>query len=126
MRCSRPSTASVTARQARGSTSGPPPADRLTQLAAANAAAGRGRSAAGQYLRGSLYYSLATYSADGMEDPTLFASLWEKHRAAWDRFVDLGEFGGAVAERIEIPYEGTTLPGYFFRCRRGRCRRGGR
>ena len=90
-------------------------ADRLTQLAAASAAAGRGRSAAGQYLRGSLYYSLATYSADGVEDPALFASLWERHRDAWDRLVDLGEFGGAAAERIEIPYEGTTLPGYFFR-----------
>jgi hypothetical protein len=90
-------------------------ADRLTQLAAVNAASGRARSAAGQYLRGSLYYSLATYSADGTEDPALFAALWEKHRAAWDQFVDLGEFGGAVAERIEIPYEGTTLPGYFFR-----------
>jgi hypothetical protein len=90
-------------------------AGRLTQLAAANAAAGRARSAAGQYLRGSLYYSLATYSADGTDDPALFASLWEKHRDAWDRFVDLADFGGAVAERIEIPYEGTTLPGYFFR-----------
>ena len=90
-------------------------ADRLTQLAAASAAAGRARSAAGQYLRGSLYYSLATYSADGVEDPALFASLWEKHRDAWDQFVDRGEFGGAVAERIQIPYEGTTLPGYFFR-----------
>jgi hypothetical protein len=90
-------------------------ADRLTQLAAANATAGRARSAAGQYLRGSLYYSLATYSADGVGDPALFASLWEKHRAAWDRFVDLADFGGAAAERIEIPYERTTLPGYFFR-----------
>jgi hypothetical protein len=90
-------------------------ADRLTQLAAASAAAGRRRSAAGQYLRGSLYYSLATYSADGTEDPALFASLWEKHRDAWDQFVDQGEFGGAMAERIGIPYEGTTLPGYFFR-----------
>ena len=29
--------------------------------------------------------------------------------------MDLGDFGGAVAERIEIPYEATTLPGYFFR-----------
>jgi hypothetical protein len=90
-------------------------ADRLTQLAAASAAAGRAHSAASQYLRGSLYYSLATYSADGTEDPALFGSLWEKHRAAWDRFVDLADFGGAAAERIEIPYEGTTLPGYFFR-----------
>jgi dienelactone hydrolase len=58
---------------------------------------------------------LATYSADGTGDPALFASLWEKHRAAWDQFVDLGDFGGAVVERIEVPYEGTTLPGYFFR-----------
>ena len=90
-------------------------ADRLTQLAAASAAAGRAHSAAGQYLRGSLYYSLATYSAAGAEDPALFPSLWEKHRAAWDRFVDLADFGGAEAEQIEIPYEGTTLPGYFFR-----------
>jgi hypothetical protein len=90
-------------------------ADRLTQLAAASAAAGRAHSAASQYLRGSLYYSLATYSADGTEDPALFGSLWEKHRDAWDRFVDLADFGGAAVERIEIPYEGTTLPGYFFR-----------
>ena len=29
--------------------------------------------------------------------------------------MDLGVFGGAVAERIEILYEGTTLPGYFSR-----------
>jgi hypothetical protein len=62
-----------------------------------------------------MYYSLATYSADGTGDPALFASLWEQHRAAWDQFIDLGDFRGAAAERVEIPYEGTTLPGYFFR-----------
>jgi hypothetical protein len=90
-------------------------ADRLAQEAAASAAAGHAYSAAGQYLRASFYYSLATYSADGTGDPALFARLWEKHRAAWDQFVDLGDFGGAAAERIKIPYEGTTLPGYFFR-----------
>ncbi len=90
-------------------------ADRLAQEAAASAAAGRSHSAAAQCLRASLYYSVATYSADGTGDPALFGLLWEKHRAAWDKFVDLGDFGGAVAERIEIPYEGTTLPGYFFR-----------
>ncbi len=90
-------------------------ADRLAQEAAASAGAGHRCSAAGQYLRASLYYSVATYSADGTGDPALFASLWERHRAAWDQFVDLGVFGGAVAERLQIPYEGTTLPGYFFR-----------
>ena len=55
-------------------------ADRLAQEAAANAGAGRRYSAAGQYLRASLYYSVATYSADETGDPALFASLWEKHR----------------------------------------------
>jgi hypothetical protein len=90
-------------------------ADRLAAEAAGSAGDGRRSSAAGQYLRASLYYSVATYSADGTGDPTLFASLWEKHRAAWDQFVDLGDFGGSVAERVEIPYETTTLPGYFFR-----------
>src|SRR5580693_6459613 len=90
-------------------------ADRLAQEAAASAGAGHRCSAAGQYLRASLYYSVATYSADGTGDPALFALLWERHRAAWDQFVDLGVFGGAVAEHLQIPYEGTTLPGYFFR-----------
>jgi hypothetical protein len=32
----------------------------------------------------------------------------------WDRFVDLTDAVGDVAvERLEIPYEDTTLPGYF-------------
>ena len=87
-------------------------ADRLAQEAAASAAAGHAYSAAGQYLRASFYYSLATYSADGTGDPALFARLWEKHRAAWDRFADLTD---VPVERIQIPYEGTALPGYFFR-----------
>ena len=87
-------------------------AGRLAVEATANAAAGRRESAARQFLRVSMYYSLASYAADGTGDPALFARLWEEHRAAWDRFVDLT---GRQIERIEIPYEGTTLPGYFFR-----------
>lgn len=87
-------------------------ADRLAGEAAAGARAGNHRSAAAQNLRASHYYSTATYSADGTGDATLFATLWEKHRDAWDRFLDLGD---VTAERIEIPYEDTTLPGYLFR-----------
>jgi hypothetical protein len=89
-------------------------ADRLEHEATASAGRGRAHSAAGKYLRASLYYSMATYSADGTGDSTLFASLWEKHRAAWDQFVDLTNLCGPAATRIEIPYEDTTLPGYFF------------
>ena len=87
-------------------------ADRLAAEAGANAAGGRLRSAARQFLRVSMYYWLASSAADGTGDPALFAARWEKHRAAWDRFIDLTEL---AAERIEIPYEATTLPGYFFR-----------
>ena len=90
-------------------------ADRLVQLAAANAA-GAGRGIGGRPVPARVAVLLAgDVLADGTGDPGLFASLWERHRDAWDRFVDLGEFGGAVVERVEIPYEGMTLPGYFFR-----------
>jgi hypothetical protein len=87
-------------------------ADRVAAEASANADHGRLRSAARQFLRASLYYSLASSAADGTGDPGLFAKLWEQHRDAWDRFADLTV---PPAERIKIPYEGTTLPGYFFR-----------
>ena len=93
-------------------------ADRLAAEASASADAGRAHSAAWQFLRVSLYYSLASYSADGTDDSELFGELWEKHRAAWDRFADLADLAVEhieAVERIEIPYEGLTLPGYFFR-----------
>lgn len=91
-------------------------ADRLANQAAADAEAGRLRSAAARYLRAANYYAAASEKADATPDPALFTELWEKHRTAWDRFVDLSVESGALdIERIAIPYEGTTLPGYFFR-----------
>jgi|SRR6185437_12910941 len=87
-------------------------ADRLAAEAAANADRGRSRSAARQFLRVSMYYSLASSAADGTGDHDRFGTLWEKHRNAWDRFADLNV---PRAERIAIPYAATTLPGYFFR-----------
>src|ERR1019366_8016011 len=48
------------------------PADRLAAEASASADAGRAHSAAWQFLRVSLYYSLASYSADGTDDSELF------------------------------------------------------
>jgi Prolyl oligopeptidase family len=87
-------------------------ADRLAAQADADADAGRRRSAAARYLRAANYYSEASDKADATPDTTLFTTLWERHRAAWDRFVDLCDLD---VERIAIPYEDTTLPGYFFR-----------
>ncbi|MGY1823130.1 alpha/beta hydrolase family protein [Geodermatophilus sp. SYSU D00079] len=83
-------------------------ADRLV----AEARTARPHSAAARSLRAAAYYAAATEAADGTGDPGLFARLWERHRDAWDAFVD----GSALdVERLEIPYEGTTLPGYLFR-----------
>jgi hypothetical protein len=89
-------------------------ADRLADEAATNVDRGNGHSAGAQYLRAANYYSFATYSADATGDPNLFALLWEKHRGAWDKFIDFADHGSVRVERVEIPYEGTTLPGYFF------------
>lgn len=86
-------------------------ADRLTELARDAEAGDHLRSAAARRLRASSYYSEA---ADTAPDPA-FARLWERHRDAWDTFVDhTAAIGDIVAERITIPYEDTTLPGYFF------------
>ena len=38
--------------------------------------------------------------------------LWRRQRACWERIVDLQTVPG---ERISIPYEDTTLEGFFFR-----------
>ena len=64
-------------------------ADRLAAQADADADAGRRRSAAARYLRAASYYSEASDKADATPDTTLFTTLWERHRDAWDRFVDL-------------------------------------
>jgi hypothetical protein len=90
-------------------------AEALLTEAEGNAAAGRRRSAAAQQLRASNYLAAATYHADGTSVADQFATLWERHRAAWDAAVDLGGFAPHTVERIEVPYGDTTLPGYFFR-----------
>jgi hypothetical protein len=84
-------------------------ADRLAAGAREAADAGHTRTAAARYLRAANYYSAASDHADATGG---FTELWERHRAAWDEFVDLTDL---PVERIAVPYEGTTLPGYFFR-----------
>ena len=88
-------------------------ADRVADEARAAEAAGHVRTAAARWLRASNYYSEACDKADATG---AFTELWDRHRDAWDRFVDLTTAGGdIVVERIAVPYEDTTLPGYFFR-----------
>ena len=96
-------------------------ADRLAGQAAADAEAGRLRSAAARYLRAANYYSEASDKADATPDPALFTALWEKHRNAWDRFVDLSVESGALdVERDRHPVRGHDAAGLLLpvRCRR--------
>jgi len=87
-------------------------ADRLLGEAGDAEAAGRSHSAAARYLRAANYLAAAYGAADRTEEDGLFGRLWERHREAWDRFVDLS---GLTVERLAVPYDGGTLPGYFFR-----------
>ncbi|MGA8114372.1 MAG: prolyl oligopeptidase family serine peptidase [Actinocatenispora sp.] len=94
-------------------------AARLRDEAVRRRDAGHRRSAAAAYLRAARYFDTATYAAFGGEGEHLFNALWEDYRSCWDAFVDLGD---RAVERVEIPYEDTTLPGYFLSAGPGRRR----
>ncbi|MGR7027506.1 hypothetical protein [Geodermatophilus sp. URMC 62] len=56
--------------------------------------------------------------ADQADATGQFTALRERHRDAWDRFVDLTDaVGDVAAERLSIPSVDTTLPGHLFRSR---------
>ncbi|MHA7133347.1 alpha/beta hydrolase family protein [Oerskovia turbata] len=88
--------------------------DRVARIAGDAAAAGHPQSAASASLRASAYYAAAVNAVAALEDDGPLLPVFRKHRAAWDRWVDLS---GLDVERVDVPYEGTTLPGYLFRAR---------
>jgi hypothetical protein len=69
-------------------------------------------SARQAWLRAATYFSIATYQVSGAKQGDSFEELWGEHRDCWDRAVALFE---PPAERVAIPYEDTTLEGYFFK-----------
>jgi dienelactone hydrolase len=85
---------------------------RIEQIADRADKEGREVSARGAYLRAASYYAAATSFVEGTKDPSRLVPTWEAHRACWDRAVD--RFDPPV-ERLTIPFENTSLPGYFFR-----------
>ena len=87
-------------------------ADRLRQEADESLEGGHKVSARRSYLRASNYYRAAEfYVRDNRNDPRSLKG-WQSSRAC---FVKAGELFDPPFEVIEIPYEETTLPGYFFR-----------
>jgi hypothetical protein len=86
--------------------------DRVRGIAETSLGAGDRVSAREAFLRASTYYGEAYFFALGTAEPNRVVPTWEAHRACFDRFAELLD---PPAERIAIPYEGTTLPGYALR-----------
>jgi hypothetical protein len=76
--------------------------------------AGRRVSALAFYRRAATYYATAlsqlAHATDGSAAREV--EIWHRQRQCWDRVVDLQPVPG---ERVTVPYDDTTLPGYFFR-----------
>jgi pimeloyl-ACP methyl ester carboxylesterase len=68
-------------------------------------------SAREAYLRASNYYRVAEFLLINPEDPRI-QTTWGSSK---DCFSKAAELFSPAFEPIEIPYEGTTLPGYFYR-----------
>lgn len=69
-------------------------------------------SAREAYLRASNYYATAIVMIDGTKDPSRRVPTWKQHLACWDKFCARLS---PPAEKIEIPYENISMPGYLFK-----------
>ena len=86
---------------------------RLATIAEGCARSGHRVSARSAYLRAATYYAVALSSVDGTKDPAaLLQPTFAEHRRCFDAYAQLLD---PPAERVEIPYQGETMPGYLFR-----------
>jgi len=86
--------------------------ERLEGIANTCAAAGNGVSARQAYLRAACYYAACLSMIDGTDDPSRRVPTWKKHMACFDGFCAHLD---PPAEKVEIPYEKTPMPGYLFK-----------
>jgi pimeloyl-ACP methyl ester carboxylesterase len=86
-------------------------AKRVHSYANESVKSGHTISAREAYLRASNYYRVAEFLLINPEDPRI-QTTWGSSK---DCFSKAAELFSPAFEPIEIPYEGTTLPGYFYR-----------
>lgn len=65
-----------------------------------------------RYLRAANYYAVAVNAIDGLDSTDQLLPTFRAHRAAWEGFVANTRW---PVERVDIPYEGTSMPGWIFR-----------
>ena len=85
-------------------------AERVEMLAADARDQGHYVSAGQAFLRASNYYRTAEFFLAPSDRRRMAA--FEKSRTTFWQFLELS---GLCVERVSLPYEGTTLPGYFYR-----------
>jgi hypothetical protein len=74
----------------------------------------RGRRVSGRnaLLRAATYYTACVVVVDGLDEPeTVLARTFAAYRRRWEQYLGLLD---NPPERLDIPYEGTTMPGWFF------------
>jgi len=85
-------------------------AERVEAAAQDCEARGHPVSAREAYLRANTYFFTASVFLDATDEPERLVPTWERHRGCWDRAAALFD---PPFERVAIPYEETTLPGYW-------------
>ena len=85
---------------------------RILERANVFLAAGHNESARTSYLRASTYLRMAEFYLHGNpNDPRILSEARESQKA----YAEAAKLTGPTWEPIDIPYEGTTLPGYFYK-----------
>ena len=87
-------------------------ADRVVQIAESCAAAGRSASAREAWLRASNYYRTSYLPLFGAPADARLVAAFDREAEAFAR---AAARMSPTVEAVEIPYEGTSLPGYFHR-----------
>jgi hypothetical protein len=86
--------------------------ERTAAIAASCAQRGHRSSAARAYLRAANYYAVGVNAVNGLDSDEQLLPTFRAHRAAWEGFLATTRW---PVERFEIPYEGSTMPGFLFR-----------
>src|SRR5271167_5077462 len=87
-------------------------AQRVYEIAERSRERGHMVSAREAYFRASNYYRAAEFYLHGDPGDPRIIDLSRRARACFEQALDLTPL---AVERVAIPYEGTTLPGYFYR-----------
>ncbi len=86
-------------------------AERVLGYAKTSDAGGNTVSAREAYLRAAGCFAAILSMIDGTEDPSRGVDFWKRHLSCWNEFC---RRLAPPAEAIEIPYESTPMPAWFF------------